>query len=710
MNWRKWILPGLAVASVATAIATFLARGDVERDLAARVAAALVASGQDWAVVSAAARDIVISGTGPAPESGAAAIRAASAVPGVRTVTDGTTLLPLAAPYTWSVRRAGQQVTLTGSVPSAAARAATLSTARQLLPQAEIAERMSLARGAPASFLAGAAFALGRVASLSEGTVTLTDATLSVSGVAADATAYAAFQSAFARDVPAGLEIGAVDVLPVRASRYVWSAHVDRGTITVAGNVPNQAVREALAAAIKAATPAVVLVDALTVASGEPPGFAAAATFAAGTVQRLQRGGITLDGLALDIAGEAKSVADYEALFATLANPPSGMRVASAEVVPASVPVYAWQAEVADGKVTLTGYAPSREWRADLAAFARTAIGGAVVDDRVRVARGEPRMDWVGAVKFALGQASLLSRGTAAISANAYSVSGEARDSKAYATLLEQTAKTLPAGLVLKATSVTPPRASPYRFTTERRDGQFMLDGHVARDDERQSILAAARRMAHGTDVIENLSYASGAPPGFTAAATASVRALARLAGGRAEIADRSVSLTGTAYHEAAASDIAAALRDALPSGFTLAKLDIVAAAPGQPLGGTECREQLQVLLKAGRIEFEGNGAAVTADSLGTLDRAAGIILRCPEATVEVAVHSDNEGSAATLRERTQSRAELILDYLVGAGVQRERLAAVGYGASHPIADNRTATGRAANRRVELTLAVPNSG
>jgi OOP family OmpA-OmpF porin len=210
--------------------------------------------------------------------------------------------------------------------------------------------------------------------------------------------------------------------------------------------------------------------------------------------------------------------------------------------------------------------------------------------------------------------------------------------------------------------------------------------------------------------VIENLAYASGGPAGYAAAVTASLRSLARLGGGRVEIVDRSVSLAGTAYYDAASADIGQALRAALPSGFTLAAIDVIGVAPGQPLAAAACQEQLRAVLRSGRIEFDASNPAATPDSLGTLDRAAATILRCPDATVEVGVHSDNDGSAATLRDRTQARAEAIVDYLVGAGIQRERLAATGYGGSKPVADNATAAGKAANRRVELTVTVVAGG
>jgi OOP family OmpA-OmpF porin len=712
MNWRKWVRPGLVVTVIAAPIAVFFQKGSVETDLAARVSNALAANGQNWATVSVAGRDVVVSGIAPASEAEDSAIRTAGGIVGVRGVADATTLLPAAVPYVWSARRAGRQVTITGSVPSDGVRAAILATARRAVPQAEIVDRMSLARGAPASFALATAFALGRLPALSEGLVTLTDATFSVSGTATDSAAYGAFRTSLAKDVPPSIEIGPVDVLAARASRFVWSVNVDRGTVTVAGNVPNEVVRETLAGAIKAILPGLTLVDSVTVASGEPPGFAEAASFAVAALQRLQRGGITLDGLSIDVAGEAKSVQDYEALLTSLTSGlPEGVKVASAQVTPATVSPYVWQGDVADGKITLTGYAPSLEWRTELTAFARSSMPGLPIDDRVRVAKGEPRMDWVGAVKFATAQLGLLGRGTVAISATGYSISGEAKDPKSYLAILDQTAKTLPAGLVLKAASVQPPRVNPFRFVADRRDGKVIVSGFVGREEDRQAILAAARRVAGSGEVVDNLAFASGAPTGFVPAASAAVRSLARLAGGRADMIDQAVALSGTAYQEAAVQDVDLALRDALPAGFTLTTTNLVAAEPGQPLPAGACREQLQIVLKAGRIEFDANNPVVTTDSLGILDRAAGTILRCPEAEIEVGVHSDNDGSGTTaLRDRTQSRAEAIVDYLVGAGIQRERLTATGYGATKPIGDNTTAAGRAANRRVEFSVAVPAGG
>jgi OOP family OmpA-OmpF porin len=302
-----------------------------------------------------------------------------------------------------------------------------------------------------------------------------------------------------------------------------------------------------------------------------------------------------------------------------------------------------------------------------------------------------------------------LGRGSVAIADNAYSISGEAKDAAAYANILDQNAHGLPAGLTLKTANIAPPRVSPYRFVAERRDSLITIGGNIARTEDRQTVLATARRFTT-TEVTDGLVIAAGAPAGFVAAATAAVRSLGRLATGKIEIVDQSVSISGTAYQPAAVNDIANGLRDALPTGFTLAVVSVLAPERGQPLTPAACRDQLQTVLQAGRIEFDANNPVITTDSLGTLDRVSATMLRCPDAAIEVGVHSDNDGTPSALHDRTQARADALMDYLVRAGVRRERLTAVGYGATKPIADNATAAGQAANRRVEFTVAVPSNG
>jgi len=50
----------------------------------------------------------------------------------------------------------------------------------------------------------------------------------------------------------------------------------------------------------------------------------------------------------------------------------------------------------------------------------------------------------------------------------------------------------------------------------------------------------------------------------------------------------------------------------------------------------------------------------------------------------------------------SESRAAAVREYLITHGIARERVTSVGFGETLPIDDNRTAEGRAINRRVEI--------
>ncbi|AAZ98407.1 outer membrane protein [Thiobacillus denitrificans ATCC 25259] len=101
-------------------------------------------------------------------------------------------------------------------------------------------------------------------------------------------------------------------------------------------------------------------------------------------------------------------------------------------------------------------------------------------------------------------------------------------------------------------------------------------------------------------------------------------------------------------------------------------------------------------------VSFEPGSVRLTPDSITILDNAAASLNAWGEVRVEVAGHTDSTHSAAFNLELSQRRAEAVRAYLVKKGVRAERLTARGYGESQPVADNRTAAGRAQNRRVEL--------
>jgi OOP family OmpA-OmpF porin len=318
-------------------------------------------------------------------------------------------------------------------------------------------------------------------------------------------------------------------------------------------------------------------------------------------------------------------------------------------------------------------------------------------------------MDWIGGVKFAISELARLGHGTVSLGDKTFSIEGEAATPEAFADILAMNGATLPASLELDGADVHPPKVSPYRFTAELAAARVELTGYAPSDKDRQDILDTAQRKFGKVEIVDNLVFGSGAPDDFLDAVSTSLQAVARLGSGSAEIVDNEVKIAGSAYYPSAADEVASSTEDALPKGFK-ATMNIVTRQDGQPVPPVRCRDLLQDALQRGRIEFVANKAEITGDSFGLLDRVAATIARCPDTRIEVAAHTDSAGSTSKNRDLTQSRAEAIVDYLVDAGVKRERLTAIGYGETKPIADNGTSDGKVANRRVEFTVELPEGG
>jgi OOP family OmpA-OmpF porin len=108
---------------------------------------------------------------------------------------------------------------------------------------------------------------------------------------------------------------------------------------------------------------------------------------------------------------------------------------------------------------------------------------------------------------------------------------------------------------------------------------------------------------------------------------------------------------------------------------------------------------------KFGGVNFEPKSFDLTEQSKLILDEAAITINASPEISkIEVQAHTDYKGSGEANLKLSEKRASSVRDYLVSRGVSENRLVAKGYGESLPIADNKTAEGRAKNRRVELKI------
>jgi outer membrane protein OmpA-like peptidoglycan-associated protein len=103
-------------------------------------------------------------------------------------------------------------------------------------------------------------------------------------------------------------------------------------------------------------------------------------------------------------------------------------------------------------------------------------------------------------------------------------------------------------------------------------------------------------------------------------------------------------------------------------------------------------------------ITFDFNKYDVRSESRPVLDEACSTLRAESGAKVVVQGYTDSIGTEEYNQALSLRRAEAVYRYLVNCGVAPERLRAVGYGESNPVADNETDSGRAQNRRVELQV------
>jgi outer membrane protein OmpA-like peptidoglycan-associated protein len=117
-----------------------------------------------------------------------------------------------------------------------------------------------------------------------------------------------------------------------------------------------------------------------------------------------------------------------------------------------------------------------------------------------------------------------------------------------------------------------------------------------------------------------------------------------------------------------------------------------------------QCQDSLQSIAKAGGIRFRFGKSDLDPQSQPTLNKIADAAKGCPNVLIKVDGHTDAVGDKDVNQALSLARAEAVAEFLVAAGLPRDRVVATGYGMDRPLADNATVEGRAQNRRIEFVV------
>lgn len=101
-------------------------------------------------------------------------------------------------------------------------------------------------------------------------------------------------------------------------------------------------------------------------------------------------------------------------------------------------------------------------------------------------------------------------------------------------------------------------------------------------------------------------------------------------------------------------------------------------------------------------VNFASGKAELLASSSVQLDEVVQGLLDNPEVVVEISGHTDNVGKPKKNEKLSLDRANSVKVYLLSKGVKPEQVQVKGYGPNKPVASNKTAEGKAQNRRIEM--------
>lgn len=136
-----------------------------------------------------------------------------------------------------------------------------------------------------------------------------------------------------------------------------------------------------------------------------------------------------------------------------------------------------------------------------------------------------------------------------------------------------------------------------------------------------------------------------------------------------------------------------------VPGGAETSCSPTVAEEPPNPI--TDALDACSTAVVYG-INFDVDKADIRPDAEPALSQIIEALTARPDVPVVVEGHTDSDGSDQYNLDLSDRRAASVVSFITGQGVDAGRISSVGRGETEPVADNETAAGKAANRRVEI--------
>lgn len=264
------------------------------------------------------------------------------------------------------------------------------------------------------------------------------------------------------------------------------------------------------------------------------------------------------------------------------------------------------------------------------------------------------------------------------------------------------------AGVSAPSSTVTAPSAgvpalNPAPLSIVRNGNDFTLTGELPDLSVKDRLLGSLKTTLGSTvNLIDGLTVKSGVEAPELAGIVPVFEAADGIGDFGFGLAGDVLTLTGTAPSDQVKDGVEAAGHAAWPNVRIVNDIQV----KGPPAATGSCAD-LQTGINAALttpIAFQTEGTVLTAATKAELTAVAAAIKACPAAKITVIGHTDDTGDDSVNVPLSGNRAKSVADYLVSQGVPAGSVTSKGVGSSQPVASNKTAEGRAENRRTEITV------
>ena len=485
--------------------------------------------------------------------------------------------------------------------------------------------------------------------------------------------------------------------------------------IQLIGLLPDGEAEAALTEAAQALSPSIPLSDMIeTAAYPAPPGWQAALDYGIAALQLLPRSKISVAADRVAITAIAVSEAEKRTLVTQLnSTKPPGLNVVIDISAPRPVLTPFTLRFVKDATSARFDACSADTDVARARILAAATAAGVVGRSTCIVGLGVPSPSWSSATTA--GIAAVAELASATITFKDADVSLQAGSDVAQADfdrVVGELEAALPEVFSLNATlekKATAGNEGPADFTAvlAPQTGKLELRGRLTDERLRAAVDSFARAEFGSAHVYLATRIDAELPDGWPARVLAGLQAMAQLEHGTLLVTAQTVEITGVTGSTTGKSRISQILSDKLGQGKTF-KVDVRYDKELDPLAAlptpAECAGFVDDAMARGKITFTPGSAEIDREAGAVMTALADALSDCPGIKMEIAGYTDAQGSEEGNRALSQARAEAVLVALQGRQVDVAGMVAKGYGEANPLADNKTESGREANRRIEITL------